>query len=45
MTARGLRKLFDVTWDTAFYDGELEEDPANSDKSGLEHLKKILGMH
>lgn len=44
MTAKGLRKLFETTWDTAFYDGELEEDPANSDKSGLEHLKKILGM-
>jgi len=44
MTAKGLRKLFDVTWDTAFHDGELEEAPVNSDHSGVEQLKKIFGM-
>jgi hypothetical protein len=45
LTARGLRKMFDTTWDTAFYDGEDEpclqkEQPSPS----VEALMKIFGM-
>ena len=47
MTARGLRKLFDTTWDTAYFNGE-EEPPRSScrDQSSgsLEALKSIFGM-
>jgi hypothetical protein len=53
LTARGLRKMFDTTWDTAFYDGEdepcIESEPqvkpgfTNSSQS-LEALMKIFGM-
>jgi hypothetical protein len=42
MTARGLRKLFETTWDTAFYDGEDEESmPTNA---SVEQLKHIFGF-
>lgn len=42
MTARGLRKLFETTWDTAHFDGEDEEPmPENA---GVEQLKRIFGF-
>jgi hypothetical protein len=42
MTARGLKKLFETTWDTAYFDGE-EEDPMTT-TAGVEQLKKIFGF-
>ena len=44
MTASGLRKLFDTTWDVAFHDGE-EEPPESVPQSGnIDALKAIFGM-
>ena len=53
LTTRGLRKMFDTTWDTAFYDGEdepcIESEPqvkpgfTNSSPS-VETLMKMFGM-
>jgi hypothetical protein len=45
LTAKGLRKMFDVTWDTAFYDGE--DEPCAPDLQGsasVETLMKMFGM-
>lgn len=49
MTANGLRKLFDTTWEVAMYDGE--EEPVEKtrqsfqqDSKGLDHLMSIFGM-
>jgi hypothetical protein len=45
MSARGLRKLFDQTWDLAFYEGEDDHDPAPvTDSKGVDDLMKIFGM-
>jgi hypothetical protein len=45
MSARGLRKMFDQTWDLAFYEGEPEHDPAPvNDSKGVDDLRKIFGM-
>jgi hypothetical protein len=47
LTTKGLRKLFDTTWDTAYYDGEPEEEitfPQEEESEALNHLKKIFGM-
>lgn len=46
MSAAGLRKLFNTTWDIAFYDGEDEFEPAptRSESSSVDALKKIFGM-
>ena len=44
LTAKGLRKLFDTTWDTAFYDGEEEEDtrpPITSSVSDILNMFKM----
>jgi hypothetical protein len=44
MTAAGLRKLFDTTWDVAFHDGE-EEPPERVPQSGnIDALKAMFGM-
>lgn len=49
MTCKGLRKFFDTTWDTAYYDGE-EEDVGNTEQSFQQNLesvnilKSIFGM-
>ena len=44
MTARGLKKLFDTKWDTAYFDGEPEEQPEPMpDNAGVEQLKAIFG--
>ena len=53
LTTKGLRKMFDTTWDTAFYDGEdepcIESEPqvkpgfTNSSPS-VETLMKMFGM-
>jgi hypothetical protein len=48
MSAKGLRKLFDTTWDTAMYKGEEEgeDEPRSyhSTSAGVDALKSIFGM-
>ena len=45
MSARGLRKLFDQTWDLALHEGEEEnEAPPVTDSRGVADLMKIFGM-
>lgn len=48
MSAKGLRKLFDTTWDVAMYDGEeeSEDEPRSHHSTGasLDALKSIFGM-
>ena len=45
MSARGLRKLFDQTWDFAFHEGEDDHDPPPvTDSKGVDDLRKIFGM-
>jgi hypothetical protein len=45
LTTKGLRKMFDTTWDTAFYDGE--DEPCSSKEQPSPQVKalmKIFGM-
>jgi hypothetical protein len=47
LTTKGLRKFFDTTWDTAYYDGEPEEEitfPQEDESAAVEQLKKLFGM-
>jgi len=48
LSAKGLRKLFDTTWDVAMYDGEEEgqDEPRSyrSSSANLDALKSIFGM-
>ena len=45
MSARGLRKMFDQTWDLAIHEGEEEnEAPPVTDSRGVADLMKIFGM-
>ena len=49
MSAKGLRKLFDTTWDTAYYDGEsepVEKTGQNFQPSSasINDLMSIFGM-
>ena len=45
MSARGLRKMFDQTWDLAIHEGEEEnEAPPDNDSKGVDDLRKIFGM-
>ena len=45
MSARGLRKMFDQTWDYAFHEGEPEHEPAPvTDSKSVDDLRKILGF-
>jgi hypothetical protein len=45
LTTKGLRKMFDVTWDTAFYDGEDEPcSPKEQPSASVETLMKMFGM-
>lgn len=45
ISKRGLRKLFDTTWDIAYYAGEPENRPEDyEDTIAMEHLKSIFGM-
>lgn len=49
MSARGLRKLFDTTWDTAYWDGE-DEPVEKTDQSfqprsqSINDLMSMFGM-
>ena len=47
MTARGLRKMFETTWDVAYFDGEIESDKSyrrDQPNDNVDALKKIFGM-
>jgi hypothetical protein len=49
MTAKGLRKLFDTTWEIAMYDGEEEPVEKTSqnfqqESASIDILKSIFGM-
>ena len=47
MTAKGLRKLFDTTWEVAYFDGEEEPDGRHyraQPNDNVEALKKMFGM-
>jgi hypothetical protein len=45
MSVRGLRKMFDQTWDLAIHEGEEEnEAPPATDSKGVDDLRKIFGM-
>ena len=45
MSARGLRKLFDQTWDLAYHEGEDEDAPPPvTDSRSVDDLRKIFGM-
>jgi hypothetical protein len=45
MSARGLRKMFNTTWDTAFYDGEEEPcAPKEHSSASVETFMKMFGM-
>jgi hypothetical protein len=47
MTARGLRKMFETTWDVAYFDGEIESDGSycrHQQNDQVEALKKMFGM-
>jgi len=49
LTAKGLRKFFDTTWDTAYYDGEPEERDHHNHYSDntpptVDFLKSIFSM-
>ena len=44
MTAAGLRKMFDTTWDIAFHDGEEEQMERVPNMGNIDALKQIFGM-
>ena len=46
LSARGLRKMFDQTWDLAFYKGEPEHEPSPQPENpaAVADLMKIFGM-
>ena len=44
MTAAGLRKMFDTTWDIAFHDGEEEPMERVPNMGNMDALKQIFGM-
>jgi hypothetical protein len=44
MTAAGLRKMFDTTWDVAFHDGEDEPVERVPPSGNLDALKQMFGM-
>ena len=48
MSAKGLRKLFDTTWDVAMFDGEMEKEEElrsyHSSSASVDALKSIFGM-
>lgn len=47
LTTKGLRKFFDTTWDTAYHDGEPDEEitfPKMDEGETLDQLRKLFGM-
>lgn len=44
LSAAGLRKMFETTWEVAMYDGEEEAIPKQPPSGNLDALKQIFGM-
>ena len=44
MSAAGLRKMFETTWEIAMYDGEEEPISKQPPSGNLDALKQIFGM-
>jgi len=44
LSAAGLRKLFETTWEIAFYDGEEEPTSKQPASGNIDALKHIFGM-
>ena len=44
LSAAGLRKMFETTWEVAMYDGEEEPVANNKDIGNIDALKQIFGM-
>jgi len=44
LSAAGLRKLFETTWDIAMYDGEEEPTSKQPASANVDALKQIFGM-
>jgi hypothetical protein len=44
LSAAGLRKLFETTWEVAMYDGEEEPSSKHPPSGNLDALKQIFGM-
>ena len=44
MSAAGLRKMFETTWEVAMYDGEEESSSKQPASPNVDALKHIFGM-
>ena len=44
LSAAGLRKMFETTWEVAMYDGEEEPTSKQPAAGNLDALKQIFGM-
>jgi len=44
LSAAGLRKLFETTWEIAMYDGEEEPSSKQPASGNIDALKQIFGM-
>ena len=44
LSAAGLRKMFETTWEIAMYDGEEEPISKPTPSGNLDALKQIFGM-
>ena len=44
LSAAGLRKMFETTWEVAMYDGEEESTSKPAQSGNLDALKQIFGM-
>ena len=44
LSAAGLRKMFETTWEVAMYDGEEEASSKQPASGNLDALKQIFGM-
>ena len=44
LSAAGLRKMFETTWEIAMYDGEEEPTSKQPASGNLDALKQIFGM-
>jgi hypothetical protein len=44
LSAAGLRKMFETTWEIAMYDGEEEPTSKQPSSGNLDALKQMFGM-
>jgi hypothetical protein len=44
LSAAGLRKMFETTWEIAMYDGEEEPSSKQPASANLDALKQMFGM-